>query len=163
MNTKVLVVLGSPNSPTGILSDISKSRLDYCVKLYDEGDSVLCTGGWGPQFNTTKQPHASYAKTYLIKQGVLEQDFLDLALSSNTVDDAVKLLPIIQNLKNINLTIITSDYHLERVTLIFNEILKEYPLEYIGVPSHLEETDYTLLVNHEKKAVQSIIKNGLYY
>tara|TARA_R110000868_G_scaffold328512_1_gene589329 strand:+ start:1322 stop:1549 length:228 start_codon:yes stop_codon:yes gene_type:complete len=75
MKKEVLVVLGSPNSPTGALSDISKSRLNFCLENYSEDQKVLCTGGWGDYFNTSNKPHADYAKAYLIKKGVLEKIF----------------------------------------------------------------------------------------
>jgi len=45
MQNEVLIVLGSPNSSLGILSNISKSRLDYCKAIFKEGNVVLCTGG----------------------------------------------------------------------------------------------------------------------
>lgn len=163
MKKTVLVVLGSPNSPDGVLSDISKSRLDFCLNLYTKGDFVLCTGGWGDHFNTSKNPHAEYCKAYLTKNDILESAFLDFALSSNTVDDAIKVKPIVESIKHPQLKIITSDYHLERVKLIFNEILKPFELEFFGVKSNLPDSVYNKLVTHEKKAVKSILANGLYY
>lgn len=163
MKNTVLIVLGSPNSPEGVLSDISLSRLNQCLSIYKEGTLILCTGGWGAQFNTAPQAHAIYAKAYLIEKGVLESDILDLALSSNTVDDAVKIKTIVEPLDQCNLTIITSDYHLDRVKLIFNDILKPFDLHFIGVESHLNKSHYDTLVKHERKAISSILKNGLYY
>jgi uncharacterized SAM-binding protein YcdF (DUF218 family) len=163
MKKKILVVLGSPNSPSGKLSDISISRLNHCRGLFKEGDLVLCTGGWGRHFNTSSRPHAAHAKSYLIEQGLSEKDFLAFALSQNTVDDAVKIKPIISNLGHVVLTIITSDYHIERVKLIFNEILGAYKMKFIGVESNMEKEKYDDLINHEKNAIKSIIENGLYY
>ncbi len=163
MKKEILVVLGSPNSEKGELSNISKSRLNYCLKNYSEGKQVLCTGGWGDHFNTSNKPHAEYCKAYLIKNGVLENAFLDFAISSNTVDDAVKIKPIIQNIENSCFTVITSDYHVERVKLIFEEILSGYEISCIGVKSDLDIEAFTLLEKHEKKAIQSILDNGLYY
>ncbi|WP_339896350.1 hypothetical protein [uncultured Algibacter sp.] len=84
-------------------------------------------------------------------------------MSSNTVDDALKIKAIINKKDNIRLTIITSDYQLDRVKLIFEDLLKSFKLEFIGVKSHLEKKTYTTLVNHEKKAIQSILEKGLYY
>ena len=161
MQNEVLIVLGSPNSSLGILSNISKSRLDYCKAIFKEGNVVLCTGGWGEQFNTSNRAHALYAKEYLISKGLSEKDFLDIALSSNTVDDAVKIKPIILKLKSINLTIITSDYHLKRVQLIFNQVLNSYKMKFIGVESNLEKEKFDLLLQHEKKAIAFIVENGL--
>jgi len=160
---EILIVLGSPNSPSGELSDISKSRLDYCKKVYNKEKLILCTGGWGPHFNISKNPHASYAKEYLLKKGISENDFLELALSSNTVDDAVKIKPILSNLNKIKLIMITSDYHLERVKLIFNEILSEYEMKFVGVKSNLNKEKYNLLIQHEQKSIASILEKGLYY
>lgn len=163
MNTEILIVLGSPNSPTGELSSVSKERLDFCRKIFQENSLILCTGGWGEHFNTAEKAHASYTKNYLIEKGISEAHFLDVALSDNTVDDAVKVKEIISKLSNITLTIITSDYHLERVKLVFNEILKNYKIKFIGVKSNFETEKYNALIKHEEKAIEGIIKNGLYY
>ena len=102
---EVLIVLGSPNSPSGELSDISKSRLDYCRNIFTKGQLILCTGGCGPHFNTSDKPHSLYGRDYLIKNGLSEKDFLEFALSENTVDDAVKIKPILSGLKNIKLIV----------------------------------------------------------
>ena len=163
MNKEILIVLGSPNTSSGGLSAISKSRLNYCANLYQQGILVLCTGGWGDHFNTAPNSHASYAKEYLLEKGVSNADFLDFALSGHTVDDAVKIKPILSELENIKLTIITSDYHLNRVKLIFNEILKDYTMKFIGVKSNLAKEEFDALVQHENKAINSILDNGLYY
>ena len=157
------MVLGAPNSPSGELSNIAISRLDYCMGLYSKGKSVLCTGGWGKHFNTSEEAHCVYAKRYLIKKGVLEDDFLDCALSENTVDDAIKIKPIISELENPDLKIITSDFHLERVQMIFREILKGFNCSFLGAPSNLEKEQLQTLIKHEKEAVALILKNGLYY
>lgn len=163
MKKEILIVLGSPNSPSGKLSDISKSRLNYCTNLYQKGNLILCTGGWGDHFNNSSNSHASFAKQYLMEKGLLESVFLDFALSSNTVDDAVKIRPIISKLEKIKLTIITSDYHLDRVKLIFNEILEDYSMDFVGVESGLSQEEYNALALHEKNAIKSILQNGLYY
>jgi len=163
MKKEILVVLGSPNSPSGELSAISKSRLDYCANLYSTGKLILCTGGWGEHFNTSREAHAFYAKRYLIEKGVPERDFLDFALSENTVDDAVKIKKIITKSENARLSIISSEYHLERVQLIFREILKGFDFRCIGVPDTLEKDQLQHLAAHEKAAIKLILKNGLYY
>lgn len=160
---EVLVVLGSPNSPSSELSDISKSRLNYCLKKFKKGQVVLLTGGWGPHFNTSDKPHAFYGREYLINNGLSEKDFLEFALSENTVDDAVKIKPILSELKNIKLIIITSDYHVDRVKLIFKEILDKYEMKFVGVESGLDREKLLELMRHENNAINSIKQNGLYY
>ena len=163
MEEEILIVLGSPNSPKGELSNISKSRLDYCASMYSIGKKILCTGGWGKHFNVSKEAHAAIAKKYLIKAGVSENDFLESALSENTVDDAVKVKASLSKLREASLTIITSDYHLERVKLVFNEVLEAFKLNCIGVQGNLKEKQLTQLLAHERKAIEQILKNGLYY
>ena len=95
--------------------------------------------------------------------GVLENDFLESALSENTVDDAMKVKASLSRFSEASLSIISSDYHLERVKLIFNEVLEAFKLNYIGVKSDLEEKQLRQLLAHERKAIEQILKNGLYY
>ena len=163
MKKEVLIVLGGMNLPSGKLSDVSISRLDYCVNYYQKGNLVLCTGGWGGHFNSSEHSHAALAKQYLTAKGILEEDFLDFALSENTVDDAVKIRPIISKLEEIELKIITSDYHLNRVKMIFNKILEDYVVNFVGEKSKMNQEEYNTLLQHEKKAINSIEQNGLYY
>jgi uncharacterized SAM-binding protein YcdF (DUF218 family) len=162
MKKEILIVLGGTNSEQGDLCPISKSRLNYCITKFQKNNSILCTGGWGNHFNNTKNPHAFYAKKYLIKNGIPEESFLDFALSKHTVDDALKIKEICSEQDN-NLLIITSDYHSKRVKLIFTEILKSYNMQFFGAPSNLEKEKYAALITHEGKAIKGIIENGLYY
>jgi len=163
MSNELIIVLGTENSSTGTIGVISKSRLDNCLEIYEKGDLILCTGGWGSHFNTTKIAHAIYAQKYLIQKGVLKSDLLTPALSSNTVDDAVKVKEIIKNLKHYNFTLITSDFHLQRAKIIFNEILEEYDFSFIGAKIALNAEEQAMYIAHETKAVANILKNGLYY
>jgi len=159
---EILVVLGSPNSVLGELSAISISRLNYCLQHFDNQKRILCTGGFGAHFNSSKIAHATYAKEYLLKNGITKNSFLTSALSSNTVEDAVKTKSI-SKLNNIRLTIISSDYHIKRVEYIFNQILKDYSKIYVGIKSDIAPQKLALLIQHEKKSLESILKNGLYY
>lgn len=163
MKLEILVVLGSPNSPSGELSNISKSRLDCCQEIFNNTQVILLTGGWGQHFNKSDKPHAYYGKEYLIEKGLSETDFLEFALSQNTVDDAVRIKSILSNIDTVKLTIITSDYHLERVKLVFNEILGEYKMSFLGAKSNLAEEKILQLIKHENRAIELIKKNGLYY
>lgn len=163
MNQEVIIILGSPNSPTGQLSDISVSRLEQCREIFKKGQLILCTGGWGEHFNTSDKPHAQYCKDYLIRKGLSHEDFLEFCLSENTVDDAVKIKTSLSRLENPQFTVITSDYHLERVQLIFNEILKAYQMDFVGAKSNINEEKLSQLLKHEQKAIAQIKENGLHY
>lgn len=165
MELDVLVVLGSPNSPSGELGMISKSRLDCCLETFQKGQAILLTGGWGSHFNTTSNPHAHYGKKYLTEKGIPALAFLDFALSSNTVDDAVKVKSILDNIEGraINLSIITSDFHVNRVRVIFDEILSAYEMRVIGAECDLPKEELVQLIEHEQKSIERIKQQGLYY
>jgi uncharacterized SAM-binding protein YcdF (DUF218 family) len=162
-NKNVYVILGGPNSSSGELSSVSIDRVNYCVDNYQKDSLILCTGGWGTHFNTTKNSHASILKESLIAKEIPDTAFLKFALSSNTVDDAVKIKQVLSELESPNLTIITSDYHTDRVKLIFETILESYNMKIIGVKNNLDSSELKKRVAHEKKAIASILKNGLYY
>jgi len=164
ISQEILMVLGAPNSPEGELSNIAKSRLDCAVELYTADKKILCTGGWGNHFNTSPLAHAVYSKTYLLQKGIPEHAFLELALSANTVEDAVKSKMILSQLDNPSITIITSDFHLERVRLIFREVLEGFEFKFVAVKSDfLDSREQEKLVAHEQAAIRVIIENGLYF
>lgn len=163
MKSHILITLGAPNSPDGALSEISKTRLDYCKAIFKKDQLILCTGGWGSQFNTAEKPHAEYCREYLIDKGLSKQDFTEIALSKNTVDDALKIKAILSDFGQVKLTVITSKFHVERVKLIFNEILANYEMDFKGVDSGLNQTELAALEKHEQQAIAKIKQNGLYY
>jgi len=163
MNKRILVVLGATNSADGKLSTTAIERLNTCAKLFTVEDLVICTGGWGDHFNITKKSHALYSKEYLLKKGILNTSFLPFALSSNTVEDAVKIKEIIASVSCHGLMIITSNFHLERVELIFNEILKKTTINYVGAKDMMLKKNLKKAIEHEKKAIKKIKENGLYY
>jgi len=161
---EVLVVLGSPNDTNGELSAIAKSRLNFAAEQYAPGKFILCTGGWGKHFNLAKESHAYFAKRYLVDNGIPDHAFLEFALSGNTVEDAVKSKEILSPMNNINVTIITSHFHLERVKLIFDQIFSGMSFKYEGVSDDFLPADQrAILEAHEKAAIASIRQNGLYY
>ena len=161
-----IVVLGSPNSPEGELLPMAKKRLDKCYQehLFNQYPIIL-TGGFGLHFNTFIYPHHHLAKEYLIQKGVDNQDIIAFLDSSNSVEDATMLLPILAQNPIKHLKIITSDYHVERVEFIFKSVLAErVSLSFIGVnsegvaPEILEK-----LIAHEKVALEGLRKNGVIF
>jgi uncharacterized SAM-binding protein YcdF (DUF218 family) len=161
---EVIVVLGSPNFPDGTLGPIALDRLQGCLAIFDPTKhKILCTGGFGAHFNTSPIAHANYLKNYLIEQGVPSAAFLPLALSSNTVEDAVMSLSILKKHEYKNLLILTSEYHLARVEFIFSEILKDFYLNFKAVTHHSMDDLLEPLIQHENLAMEQLISNGLYY
>ncbi len=161
---EVIVVLGSPNFPDGTLGPIALDRLLGCLGIFDPTKhKILCTGGFGAHFNTSPVAHANYLKDFLIQKGVPSTAFLPLALSSNTVEDAVMSKSILKEVEYKNLIILTSEYHLARVKFIFTEILKDFNLSFNAVTHHSIDDVLEPLIQHEKVAMDLLNSNGLYY
>ena len=161
---EVIVVLGSPNFPDGTLGPIALDRLQGCLSIFNsQKHKILCTGGFGAHFNTSPVAHANYLKDFLILKGVPSTAFLPLALSSNTVEDAVMSKSILKETKFKDLIIITSEYHVARVEFIFTEILKDFNLNFKAVTHHSIDDVLEPLIQHEKVAMDKLISNGLYY
>lgn len=93
---QIVLTLGAPNDEQGNLSSMAVDRLECTLGLYlhNDGVKILCTGGFGESFNTTNHPHAYYSKRFLIERGVRESDFLEFALTTNTVEDFRMSKPI---------------------------------------------------------------------
>ena len=161
---EVIVVLGSPNFPDGTLGPIALDRLQGCLSIFNpQKHKILCTGGFGTHFNTSPIAHANYLKDFLIQKGVPSTAFLPLALSSNTVEDAVMSKSILKEVEYKNLIILTSEYHLARVKFIFTEILKDFNLNFNAVTHHSIDDVLEPLIQHEKVAMDLLNSNGLYY
>lgn len=160
---KVIIVLGSENSENGELGSIAKDRLKKCLEIFSDDYLIACSGGWGAHFNVSENPHAQYAIDFLLGNGISKEVILPPILSEHTVDDAVKIKSFFKNKKDFEILIVTSDFHLERVELIFEEVLKGYKLAFLPAKSSLSKSQFLEKVDHEKKAVASILENGLYY
>ena len=161
---EVIVVLGSPNFPDGTLGPIALDRLQGCLSIFNsQKHKILCTGGFGAHFNTSPVAHANYLKDFLVEQGVPSTAFLPLALSSNTVEDAVMSKSILMKTVFKDLIITTSEYHVARVEFIFTEILKDFNLNFKAVAHHSIDDVLEPLIQHEKVAMDKLISNGLYY
>ena len=161
---EVIVVLGSPNFPDGTLGPIALDRLQGCLSIFNpQKHKILCTGGFGAHFNTSPVAHANYLKDFLIQKGVPSTAFLPLALSSNTVEDAVMSKSILIKTEFKDLVIMTSEYHVARVKFIFTEILKDFNLNFNAVTHHSIDDVLEPLIQHEKMAMDQLNLNGLYY
>lgn len=158
-NTSLLIVLGAPNSPEGLLSPIAISRLDTCFSIYQQEEAyILLTGGYGSHFNTTDKPHAWYGRQYLKGKGVPSHKILDSIESRNTVEDATLSKQLVTILQPSLVTIITSEFHLQRAGLIFCDVYQNIvPLRFIAAPSYaLRLEELQALIKHETKALEQL-------
>ena len=161
---KIILVLGSPNEADGTLSEMAKSRLAVCRKLYETGmHKIVLTGGFGKHFNTTDKPHAFYLKQYLLAHNIPETDIPDLVASRHSVEDATLSRWIIGEYHPDEIIIVTSDYHFERAKIIFDAVYAPFTNFSFSLASsedvHPEILNY--LISHEKAAVQDLLDHGV--
>lgn len=162
----IYLILGSLNYKTGELNDLAQNRLDKLLKLIENEKNfgIICTGGFGDNFNNTDIPHGNYLFEYLKDKGVNRKHFIEVAMSRHTVDDAVTSKKIIEKLEFDEIKIITSDFHKERVELIFERVFPDkWRFEVHPAKSDMTEERWEKLTSHEKRSIKQIKENGLYF
>jgi len=161
----IIIILGSPNDDRGRLSAIALSRLELGLAEYRKRPeaAILLTGGFGPHFNTSPRPHADYAREYLLGQGVPEAAFMEPALSSNTVEDAVLSRRILANGNFDHALVVTSDYHIDRAEFIFSRLLPGLDINYCPASTPQTETESDACLAHEHGALEALKEKGIWW
>ncbi len=158
----VIIILGSPNDDKGNLMQMAVDRIDKGIEEYNKrpGYKIIVTGGFGKHFNTTDKPHAHYAKQYLVEKGVAEHDILALVESRFTMEDATLSKPVADQYRAKALVIVSSDFHIPRVSYIFRHVFRGYHLSYSEVPTHCSPEQYHKLLQHEAEALDKMKRDG---
>lgn len=162
---RIVIVLGCGNDDRGKLSPTAIERLEEGIREYGEhpGSAILPTGGFGAHFNTSPRPHAAYAREYLVGRGVPAADILPLAESGNTVEDAILSQPRVAAEPGAAVTVVTSDYHLERARFVFSRILAGRELVFRPARSALPAEKLATLRAHEEAALERMSREGIEY
>lgn len=155
---KLLIVLGAPNDHLGNLSQIAEDRLACACHFYGANNDfkIICTGGFGPHFNTTDRPHYDYAKKYLTDRNVPAGAFLDCPLSANTIEDFQMTRERVLEEKPDILVVITSDFHLPRARFLYDRIIGYPRVVFLPAPSALPPEQLSPLLEHEARALQKL-------
>jgi len=161
----VIILLGSPNDRQGNLSSISIERCNQAINEYrnNENCKILPTGGYGSHFNTTNKPHAFYTSQYLISKNIPKEDILDIAESTNTIEDAKLSKIILEKYKIEKLIIVTSDFHHDRVNYIFQNEFPNLDFTISCSKTNLPLEELQKIKQHEKNALENLIKNNETY
>lgn len=176
----LIIILGAPVSTNGEISVMGKGRLDLgfkkliALKLKEPNKywKILLTGGTAEHFNLTNRPYAEFAQEYLItSKNAQQSDFVEFALSVNTVDDARQSLPIVQKYSPQKIIVVSSDFHIGnnvedgRVRLIFDRFFQDekVKIDYLGANylSLLSFEEQQTLLAHEAKEIQSLKERGV--
>lgn len=155
---KTILILGASNNAKGELSQMAVDRLECAYSIYSNNSNVkfLCTGGFGEHFNTTKIAHAEYLKQWLRQKGVKENEFLFHILSANTYEDIQGLNKIINYISTDLLIVVTSDFHMKRVCILYQRFIRHENVLFIPATSQLKKEELLIRIAHEEKAILSL-------
>lgn len=156
----LIIVLGSSNTKQGVLSPIAKSR---AAKAYDfwldhPTFAFLLTGGFGSHFNQTDKPHADYVKDYLISLGLPSSSILGIVESFNTIEDAFLSFMALDGITIDHLVVSTSDFHVRRAQLIFENIFAEKRMTFLSSTPPVSVTQKKKLEEHESISIRRLLK-----
>jgi len=142
--------------------------IDVYRELQDERKMIICTGHRG---------EAENMKKFLVKNGIPEEKIFCESLARNTIENCLlsyKMINEIWKWEDLNLYLITDDYHMERsktIFLFFEKMLNiknknlflrsSFILDYISNPSpiHLQEIEKSY--EKDKKIMKESLHKSL--
>lgn len=153
----VIILLGAPNDDIGNLSSVAAERCRQAIFEYraTPGHVILPTGGFGEHFNRSAEPHAHYTRRWLLEHGVPEKDISDPVYSRFTEEDARLSKPVVARLGVRLVKVVTSDFHVARAKLIFEDAFAGYQISFSASQTVLPRRELARLVEHEKKRTPS--------
>ncbi len=177
---KAIVILGNGlihNNGKTELPDHVQKRLDIVTQMYHEASEenrplLVTTGKWSLWYRRDKNipsiTEADAMGEYLRSHGIPEDAILSETESEDTIGNAFFLKRLLQDTPIRHLTVLCADFHEERATYIFNEVLgKEFTINFISTPGpyegkELEEQtihNRNLLENVQKPFIQKLLNN----
>jgi uncharacterized SAM-binding protein YcdF (DUF218 family) len=130
--TNLIVLLGHENDENGDLSSIALERCAVALEsaAADRSARILTTGAFGEHFNRSSRPHSQILRDHLVSSGLKGEQISTAEFGSRTLEDALvtRIKAVDGGFKSI--VVITSDYHLDRVQLIFGRVLPDFHVSY---------------------------------
>ena len=125
VNKKAIVILPHLMETNGVLDEQTISRINHSIKIFKEGDyDFFITSGWDYRKDSDKK-------------------ILTDTYSRDTVGDAFFIREqFVIPMNILNLTVVTSDWHVNRTKKIFNKFFqKKIFIKLIGVSTSLKNND----------------------
>ncbi len=167
MDKKIFVcaVLGAGNDKNGTLCSDAIQRCDLALELIASNSQtkVILCGGFGEHFNTTKKEHYHYLKSYMETHlENIDEYLLGCVESYNTIADIQGINKLLQPFNGeVELTVITNDYHVLRASVLVNKIITQNHIgtKFLSVSS---QKNILLLQNrlkHEFSRINEYLNN----
>lgn len=161
---KIIIILGKRNN-SNLIQNSLVNRLDTAMSNYNEGDIIILSGG---KTNRRYNSEAYLMEQYLINNySINKTDIIKETFSFDTISNAENTLMVVNILTKQynphNITIVTSQYHMDRVMTIFNYFFNEYldRLNYINSPNGINRTELGKRIVIEKKYKEAFIMEYL--
>lgn len=153
-----IVVLGGTNDKNGILSDFTKKRVEKCYEMLDNDQNdiyVHFSGGLNEKFNNTNISHSKLCINYFNQINKLNIKINEQIheKNNNTVDEAIHFGEYFAN-NNVNIKLITNDWHINRVKYLFEKTFEYYNIlnyEFINIKSDIKNE---ILIEDEASKVK---------
>lgn len=155
---KVLVVLSYLMTKDTILDVESESRAKLAIDKFSSNKyDCLITIGWAYRDDCTT-PIADVVKQYILEKSFIdESSIIALTQSRDTVGDAFYCLDWFHDIKITELHIVTSDYHVNRTSIIFNSIFNNsIPIQVFGVRT-VASMDLSI-IQHEIQSLEAFYR-----
>ena len=157
---EVAVLLGYKNSLNGTLADIAEQRVEKAFDvLINLQVPIICTGGFGENFNQSNQAHALHLQSALMNKGINASRFLPPSLSRNTYEDGKLTSETLTNKKVSRLHLITSDFHIQRGYLWMKLFMPEVDVLCHPATTFAKESELISLQEHEIQAIKNFYRD----
>ena len=158
----LILILGAWNDPDGSLSQEALNRLKIALSWHYRNPQThfLLSGGFGDNFNTSPLPHSHHMAQVLKQQGVLTSHIAQLTTPKNTAEEAIAVHAFVKKHPIKKFIAITSAFHVQRSTLIFQHFFAPGTIEWIAAPSSLTGQALQDRLAHEAKAISLIEQQG---
>ena len=154
-----IVILGAPNDKSGILSEVSRSRVVLAAELSERwvDSKIIPTGGFGKHFNESTSPHWGYVRSELLRLGIASSR-VELGVDScNTAEDAALVLARLRKTRFAGpLVVVTSDFHVQRARFWFGRILSGYEIQFYAASADVDTSEEAELIAHEERAIAKL-------
>ncbi len=154
---KCLVVLSHLMSKDCMLGVESVARCELAIKKFNTEDyNFIITIGWDYRADCTTSISDVVKKFILENSHISESSILSLASSRDTVGDAYYCLKYLFNTPVDELHVVTSDYHVNRVELIFNKIFNQRLIIKVFGAKTAANNDSSVLM-HERQSIDAFL------
>ncbi|MFD6971290.1 YdcF family protein [Streptomyces sp. NPDC059949] len=160
----LVAVLAAPNDEHGELSVMARDRSRTALDLVRStpGARLVLTGGFGAQFNTTDVPHWRHCARWLRSQGMGPGEFADCLETRHSSDDVLFLRELTRRHGTGRVTVVTSDYHADRIRYLLDLVLPAAAVRAVVHPS-LPPAQQAQLRGHDEAALAKSVAAALLF